>query len=86
MATNTGLNSRKGAVKERSQIFNPTTGHYIKRDATSGKFLEVKTDGKPFKGVRREKSNIKANPNIDPKTAKMAEAAVISFLNKKHLK
>jgi hypothetical protein len=29
----------------------------VKRDTTTGKFMEVKSDGKPFKGVRREKTN-----------------------------
>lgn len=58
MATNrpTGDNARKGAVRKRSQILNPKTGLWIKRDAETGKFLDVKTSNeKPFKGVRKEK-------------------------------
>lgn len=57
MATNppTGDKARKGAVRKRSQTYNPTTGQYVKRGADSGRFLDVKQDGKPFKGVRREK-------------------------------
>lgn len=57
MATNppTGDNARKGAVRKRSQTFNPTTGLYVKRDAETGRFLDVKEDGTPFKGVRKER-------------------------------
>lgn len=50
-----GDNARKGAVKERSQTHNPKTDQWIKRDSTTGKFMDVKEDGKPFKGVRKEK-------------------------------
>lgn len=32
------------------------TGTWTKRDADSGKFMDQKEDGKPFKGVRKEKS------------------------------
>ena len=51
-----GDNARKGAVKDRSQVHNPKTGLWVKRDAETGKFMDVKTSSpKPFKGVRREK-------------------------------
>lgn len=46
-----GDNSRKGAVKNRSQVLNPKTGLYVKRDSNSGKFMDVKTSGGKFKGV-----------------------------------
>ena len=82
MAKNTGNSSRNGAVKNRSQVFNPATGHYIKRDSTTGQFLEVKSDGKPFKGIRKEPSNVKANPNISKIVAQQAEEAVIAVRNK----
>ena len=49
-----GDNQRKGAVKTRSQIKNPITGTWTKRDDKSGKFLDVKADRRPFKGVRKE--------------------------------
>lgn len=50
-----GDGHRKGAVKGRSQTKTPS-GHYVKRDAETGRFMDVKTsDKKPFKGVRREK-------------------------------
>lgn len=57
MATNkpTGDNARKGAVKERSQVLNPKTEQYVKRDTETGKFMDVKTSGGKFKGVREEK-------------------------------
>ncbi len=51
----TGDGRRVGAVRNRSQTQTPS-GHYIKRDTETGRFLDVKTSEKsPFKGVRREK-------------------------------
>ena len=55
MAKNTGENFRKGEVRQRSQLVNPITGGYTKRDAETGQFMEVKEGTKPFKGVRKEK-------------------------------
>ena len=50
-----GDDKRVGAVKSRSQVKNPKTGLYTKRDAGSGKFMDTKTSSKtPFKGVRKE--------------------------------
>ncbi|EOH6072925.1 hypothetical protein ACMAVI_001692 [Burkholderia cenocepacia] len=50
-----GDGHRIGAVRDRSQT-QTTSGHYVKRDAETGRFMEVKTSDKtPFKGVRREK-------------------------------
>jgi hypothetical protein len=54
VAKNSGSGQRKGAVKGRSQT-KTSSGHYVKRDAITGKFLDVKADKSPFKGVRREK-------------------------------
>jgi hypothetical protein len=57
MATNppTGDGKRIGAVKDRSQTQTPS-GHYVKRDTNTGRFMDVKTTDKtPFKGVRKEK-------------------------------
>ncbi|NLY34822.1 MAG: hypothetical protein GX040_08935 [Alcaligenaceae bacterium] len=49
-----GDNRRLGAVRGRSQTQTPS-GHYVKRDAGTGRFMDVKTSDKsPFKGVRRE--------------------------------
>lgn len=56
MATNPPKdNSRKGAVRQRSQVQNPKTGFYVKRDTETGRFMDVKTSGGKFKGVRKEK-------------------------------
>ena len=57
MATNPpkGDGHRNGAVRKRSQTFNSTIGRWVKRDADSGRFMDVKQDGMPFKGVRKEK-------------------------------
>ena len=59
MATNTGKGSRTGAVTNRTQVKNPATGDYVKRNEDSksshdGEFMDVKKDGKPFKGVAKE--------------------------------
>lgn len=50
-----GDNHRNGAVRNRSQLQNPKTGLFVKRNADTGKFMDVKTSGGKFKGVRREK-------------------------------
>ena len=57
MATNppSGDRHRNGAVKGRSQTFNPKTEQLVKRDSETGRFMDVKKDGTPFKGVRKEK-------------------------------
>lgn len=57
MATNppSGDRHRNGAVKGRSQTFNPKTEQWVKRDSETGRFIDVKKNGKPFKGVRKEK-------------------------------
>lgn len=57
MATNppSGDGHRNGAVKGRSQTLNPVTGKWVKRDSNTGRFMDVKNDGTPFKGVRKEK-------------------------------
>ncbi len=46
---------RHGAVRSRSQVKNPVTNQWVKRDADTGRFMDVKQDGTPFKGVRKEK-------------------------------
>lgn len=57
LATNppSGDGRRNGAVKKRSQTFNPQNNRWVKRDTETGKFMNVKSDGTPFKGVRKEK-------------------------------
>ena len=49
-----GDNRRHGAVRQRSQT-QTTSGLWVKRDAETGRFMDVKQDGTPFKGVRKEK-------------------------------
>jgi len=57
MATNPpkGDGHRNGQVRERSQTFNPRTEQFVKRDTNTGRFMDVKSDGTQWKGVRKEK-------------------------------
>ena len=51
-----GYNASVGAVKGRTQVYNPKTDSWVKRDTTTGRFMDVKTSSNsPFKGVRKEK-------------------------------
>lgn len=55
MAKNKGPgNGRVGAVKDRVQYLNPKTNQWIKVNSDTGKFLDVKQDGTPFKGVTKK--------------------------------
>ena len=56
MATNPPIQDghRNGAVRRRSQTFNPKIEQWVKRDKETGRFMDVKQDGTPFKGVRKE--------------------------------
>ncbi len=56
MATNPpkGDGQRKGMVRDRSQT-KTSSGNYVKRDTNTGRFMDVKSDKKPFKGVRKER-------------------------------
>lgn len=57
MATNRpyGDNTRIGAVKNRSQVYNPKTDSWVKRDSETGRCMDVKTSSNtPFKGVTKE--------------------------------
>ena len=57
MATNPpkGDGRRNGAVRDRSQTYNPSNERWTKRDSDTGRFMDQKADSKPFKGVRKEK-------------------------------
>jgi len=55
MAKNTGKDFRRGAVDDRSQVLNPKTVQFVKRDTNTGQFMDVKQDGRPFKGVTKER-------------------------------
>ncbi len=50
-----GDGHRQGAVRQRSQTYNPKTARWVKRDTDTGQFIDQKADDKPFKGVRKEK-------------------------------
>jgi len=54
MAKNTGQGFRRGEVRGRSQVKNPKTGEWTKRDSETGRFIDGKKNGQPFKGVRKE--------------------------------
>ena len=58
MAKNTGEGYRIGSVDDRTQVKNPATDKWTKRDrsdgADAGEFMDVKSDGTPFKGVAKE--------------------------------
>ena len=53
MAKNTGEGFRRGSVDNRTQTKAPN-GNHVKRDTDTGKFMDQKQDGKPFKGVAKE--------------------------------
>jgi hypothetical protein len=53
MAKNTGQRFRRGAVRSRSQTKSPSG--WVKRSAKTGRFMDKKSDAKPFKGVTKEK-------------------------------
>lgn len=50
----TGDGHRNGQVDKRSQVLNPKTELYVKRNSDTGRFMDVKTSGGKFKGVRKE--------------------------------
>lgn len=59
MAKNTGDGHREGAVDNRTQVKNPKTGQYVKRNRDpdsddNGEFMDVKEGGTEFKGVADE--------------------------------
>lgn len=54
MAKNTGNGFRRGSVDNRTQVQNPKNGNWTKRDTETGRFMDQKQDGAPFKGVAKE--------------------------------
>jgi hypothetical protein len=55
MAKNTGKDYRKGSVDNRTQLdLDPKNGKFVKRNMTDGRFMDIKKDEKPFKGVAQE--------------------------------
>lgn len=57
LAKNTGHGFRRGAVRDRSQVHNPKTDTWVKRNDDTGQFMDGKADREPFKGVRKEKQS-----------------------------
>lgn len=57
MTTNppSGDGHRNGAVRKRSQVFNLKTEQWAKWNKDTGRFINVKQDGTPFKGIIKEK-------------------------------
>jgi hypothetical protein len=49
-----GDGHRNGAVRSRTQTYNPKTATWVKRDSGTGRFMDVKSDGTPFKGVTKK--------------------------------
>ena len=55
LAKNTGQGHRHGAIRNRSQTYNPHNQRYVKRDTDTGQFIDQKAEpNTPFKGVRKE--------------------------------
>lgn len=40
--------------KNRIQVLNPKTKRWVKIDTKKGKIVSVKSDNKPYKGIRRK--------------------------------
>jgi len=55
MAKNTGKDYRKGSVDNRTQLdLDPKHCKFVKRDMDNGRFIDLKEDDNPFKGVAEE--------------------------------
>jgi len=80
-----GDDVRHGAVKKRSQVFNPNSGRYVKVDEETGRFMDVKADDKPFAGVRQSKKTKKKAAAVK-KSAKKATKKVAKKAAKKTTK
>jgi len=85
MARNTGSGSRHGSVSGRTQVRNPKTGDFVKRDEGvksphKGEFMDAKAGGKRFKGVaaepdRRRSTGAAKQPQDSTKTVRTNAAA-----------
>ena len=45
---------REGSVDNLTQAYNPKIDSWVKRDSDTGRLMDVKTTGGPFKGVKKE--------------------------------
>ena len=52
-----GDNYRHGAVKNRTQVYNPHNQRWTKIDKETNLFVDQKANREPFKRVREEKVN-----------------------------
>lgn len=70
MATNTptGDGHRKGMVKGRSQT-RTLSGHYVKRDTSTGRFMDVKTSSNSIQGRPKGVMAHRKAPHARSKTA-----------------
>jgi hypothetical protein len=50
-----GDKTRVGFIERRSQINNPITGTWTKRENRGAKFMDVKAVARPFSGIRKGK-------------------------------
>lgn len=53
MAKNTGEGFCRGSVDNRTRTKAPS-GNFVKRDTDTGRFMDQKKGGTPFKGVAKE--------------------------------
>jgi hypothetical protein len=53
MTKNTGNGFRRGSVDNRTQ-FQAPHGNFVKRNVETGRFMDQKSGGEPFKGVAQE--------------------------------
>lgn len=53
MAKNTNQGFRRGSVDNRTQTQTPN-GNWVKQDTDTGRFMDQKQEGTPFKGVAKE--------------------------------
>lgn len=68
MAKNSGEGYRIGIVKGRTQVYNPKTEQFIKRDTQTGQFLSSKES--PYKNIKQEKLDVKKKEKSDIKKEK----------------
>jgi hypothetical protein len=55
MVNNGNQKKSRRLIKDRSQFLNNLIGRFTKRDTETGRIIDVKSDDKPFKRVRKEK-------------------------------
>lgn len=53
-AKNTGKNYRRGSVDDYTQT-KARGGDFVKRGTDTGRFMDQKEGGEPFKGIAKEK-------------------------------